>query len=623
MLAGAPTGLYGHVEENRKRSILLFAGFILAIELMALVMLIGPTLLWDWNHSPLVAPLGYLARYALPVALIGFAIYAAKLWWFVGGVKKSVGFRYVDNDDEPRFCRILEPLAVTAAIPTPYAAVIDTPAMNAFACGVRANHMVVVATRGLIDGLDDDELAAVLAHEVTHIKNRDTMLLASANTFMATLKMTQTKRQVRLDDWRQAVGMVLFPVFIPLSLLLAFLNQLALRIGYCSRAAIGSAREYIADAEAARLTKNPAALVSALRKIEGRSRIEAIGTAEEAMMIDGPVDGPLATHPAVAERIAALARTTGSMVFEGGTRLDTRADPIRRAAQVQGFGRRDDELMRIATLAEAPPRAGLWEIFRKTRDPNRNLFGFNSRATVMFGSALIAIGLIATTTPGAAYFAAQRQVVPALGSLGKMTTALARCQAGVLVPGVGPCNAGALNSSSDALMKMFGIPAMSTGNSGTFSAGGTGGYGQLVDARLRRRCYVDRFDLTPAALTGPAQGNAYGEQLATYRRGAEKDNDAILLAAPGPARDRALKDYVALRKLLLNDALYFFGKSGMDELNQLYARDDHKRVIALLGERIKDPAFVRGEQDSEVADYHLFAKAPFDALPCDVALDRR
>src|SRR5215217_2106617 len=106
MLAGAPTGLYGHVEENRKRSLLLFGGFIVAIELMAFVLLAGPTFIYDSAHNPLVSPIAYLGRYAVPVAVTGLLVYAAKLWWFVGSVQKSVGFRYVDNADEPRFCRI-------------------------------------------------------------------------------------------------------------------------------------------------------------------------------------------------------------------------------------------------------------------------------------------------------------------------------------------------------------------------------------------------------------------------------------------------------------------------------------------------------------------------------------
>ena len=620
MLAGAPTGLYGHVEENRKRSILLFGGFIVAIELMAFVTLLGPTMLYDYRHSPLISPLGYLGRYFLPVALVGLLIYAVKYWWFVGGVKKAVGFRYVDNGDEPRFCRILEPLAIAAGIPTPYAAVIDSPALNAFACGVRANHMVVVATRGLIDALDDDELAAVLAHEVMHIKHRDTMLLASANVFMATLLMTQQGRgKIRLDEWRQAIALILLPIFIPVVLLASFMTQLALRIGYCSRAAIGSAREYIADAEAVRLTKNPAALVSALRKIEGRSRIDSVGQAEEAMMIDGPVEGPLATHPTVTERIAALARTTGSMIFDGGTRLDTRDAALATPDRVRGFGRRDETLLRIASLAEAPPRARLWEIFRKTRDPERNIFGFNRKAAMVYGTIAVGIALIASHPYGRRLFMGQLGILTSMGDLGAVTRTVTGCSLKAMAgsPLGAACNTEQLDEKTDRVMTGWGMRTFASRKTSEAAESQA-----LTDGWLRRRCYPDRYDLTPAALTGPPQGSHDSSSLDIYLGGANQKNDAILLAAPGPARDKALQDYIFLRQLLLNNALYFYGKPAMDQLNDAYRGDEHQRIIALLGERLKDSAFTTGVEAYQLASLRLFATAAFEALPCDTVPEK-
>ncbi len=616
MLMGAATGLYGHVEDNRKRSILLFGGFIVAIELMALILLFMPTLMFDWAHSPLVSPLGYATRYIPPVALVALLVYSARLWWFVGTVKKAVGFRYVDNNDEPRFCRILEPLAIAAGITTPYAAVIDSPSLNAFACGVRANHMVVVATSGLIEGLDDDELGAVLAHEIMHIKARDTMLLASANTFMATLMMARTKRQVKFDDWRQMIALVVLPAMIPLYLVMAFLTQVALRIGYCSRAAIGSAREMIADAEAVRLTQNPAALVSALRKIEGRSRIGSLGSAEEAMMIDGPTEGPLATHPTVTERIAALARTTGSMIFDGGTRLDTRTPALRGAARSLSFGQRNETLMRVASLAEAPPRATLFQIFRKTRDPERNLFGFNKRGTLQFALVLAAIGLIYQSQLGHRYFEAQRNGVSAMRGLGDLQKQLIACDLGAI--GLNPfgmtCDARKLDGMATTFNARVGLPDR--------GAEEIAEQHKYAASRLARRCYSDRFDMRPADLVGAPRRNSGGEELRNFLNGASQPLDRILNAVPGPARDKALKEYVSYRKLLLNDALYFFGKSGMDEINSVYRRDDHQQVLTLLAERLKDPTFAAGDPDSDVADLKLFATAPYEALPCDTVPSR-
>jgi Zn-dependent protease with chaperone function len=612
MLAGAPTGLYGHVEENRRRSILLFGGFLIAIQLMALVALSLFTLVFDQGHSPLVSPGGYVARYVLPVAAVAALVYAARLWWFVSGVRKSLGFRYVDHGDEPRFCRILEPLCITAGIALPYAAVIESRAPNAFACGVRANHMVVVVTRGLLDELDDDELAAVLAHEITHIKNKDTMLLASANTFLATLLMSRGVRQVRFDDWRQMLGLVVMPILIPVYLLLSFLSQLALRIGYSSRAAIGSAREFIADAEAVRLTKNPAALVSALRKIEGRSRIDGLGVAEEAMMIDGASTGPLATHPTIAERIAALARTTGPMIFGGGTRLDTRAPARSRPAMAAAVPDADDAMMQAAALARTPADASMWQVFRRVRDPDRNILGFNRRGAIGFGLALVGVVLVAQTPGGARYFKAQRDILGLARDAGEVQKNLAACQIGLL--GIEfesfKCDSAALDAKGKALSAKMGL----LDNDAALQAQDK----VIIELMVGRRCFNAAHDMTPDALTGPPQGKSYRVPSGKLRRAAITSVEPILQAAPGPARDQKLRDYAEFRLLMLGNALYFNGHEEMDALNANYHREDHQRAIALLGERLEDPAFTARLTPYTIGGFRVLAKDPFRALPCDV-----
>jgi len=110
--------------------------------------------------------------------------------------------------------------------------------------------------------------------------------------------------------------------------------------------------------------------------------------------------------------------------------------------------------------------------------------------------------------------------------------------------------------------------------------------------------------------------------LDSYLGGANQKNDAILLADPGPARDKALQDYIFLRQLLLNNALRFYGKPSMDQLNDAYRTDEHQRIIALLGERLKDPAFIAGVEEYQLASLRLFATAPFEALPCDTVPEK-
>ena len=140
----------------------------------------------------------------------------------------------------------------------------------------------------------------------------------------------------------------------------------------------------------------------------------------------------------------------------------------------------------------------------------------------------------------------------------------------------------------------------------------------MIESKLRRRCFADRFNMTPAALEGRPQGRGSGQSLELYLRGADASGVRVLSSAIGPAQDEQLRDYVAMRKLLLNDALYFFGRPGLDAINLVYRHDDHQRVLALLGERLKDPAFTAGQNPYKVGDAKLFVMAPFEALPCDV-----
>ena len=218
---------------------------------------------------------------------------------------------------------------------------IDSPALNAFACGIRQKDAVLVFTRGLIDGLDDEELAAVAAHEITHIVNGDIRMIAATNVCLDTLKLLQHRRNPkRVNRLSEALSLPLLalalPLMVVLVLVVCFLRRLAVDGSHLARLLIASAREFIADAEAVRLTQNPAALVSALRHIEGRSAIPGLVAGQDAMMIDGAHEGAYATHPTIAERVAAIIAVTGSMALIAPARRDTRppapAPPARSAA---------------------------------------------------------------------------------------------------------------------------------------------------------------------------------------------------------------------------------------------------------------------------------------------------
>src|SRR6202163_4297807 len=343
-------GLYGHVRSNDARSIALFAGFVAAFHLLAMLALVVPLAMYDPDHGPLYGWSGYLARWVPIVTVIGAILFAVQMAWHVRTVRRRTDFRFVDDQDEPRLCRIVEPLAIAAGLPTPYVGVIDSPALNAFACGIRQKDAVLVFTRGLIDGLDDDELAAVAAHEIIHIVNGDIRLIAATNVCLDTLNLLQPRPNTpRLKRIHAACTLpvlaYLLPMMVVLVLVISFLRRLAVDGSHLARLLIASAREFIADAEAVRLTQNPAALVSALGRIEGRSVIPGLAAGQDAMMIDGAHEGAFAPHPTIAERVAAIISVTGSMALIAPVGRDTRPPGLSTG---EGFGRRVGPVLEAA-----------------------------------------------------------------------------------------------------------------------------------------------------------------------------------------------------------------------------------------------------------------------------------
>src|SRR4051794_1637605 len=335
-------GLYGYVRSNDARSLALFAGFVAAFHLLAMLALVVPLAMFDPDHAPLYGWTGYLVRWVPIVTVIGAILFAVQMAWHVRTVRRRTDFRFVDDHDEPRLCRIVEPLVIAAGLPTPYVGVIDSPALNAFACGIRQKDAVLVFTRGLIDGLDDDELTAVAAHEIIHIKNGDIRLIAATNVCLDTLKLLEVRRRTeRVKRIHEACMLPfmawLMPVLLVFVLVVMFLRRLAVDGAHLARLLISSAREFIADAEAARLTQNPAALVSALQRIEGRSVIPGLEAGQDAMMIDGAHEGAFATHPTIGERVAAIISVTGAMALLAPGRRDTRSAGLNAR---EGFARR-------------------------------------------------------------------------------------------------------------------------------------------------------------------------------------------------------------------------------------------------------------------------------------------
>ena len=230
----------------------------------------------------------------------------------------STGAHPVSRQELPRVYNLLENLAISRGMKTPTLRVIETDAMNAFATGLHEGQYSVTVTTGLMDALDDQELEAVLAHEMTHVINRDVRLMVIASIFagVITLLAQIIYRSIMWSSWtggdrRRRGGAGLFIIVALVIAAIGWVLALVIKM------AISRRREYVADAGAVELTKNPDAMISALQKISGHSEIHAPSSVRSMFLDDDEgVMSMFATHPPIAKRIEALVRYAGGVVRE-------------------------------------------------------------------------------------------------------------------------------------------------------------------------------------------------------------------------------------------------------------------------------------------------------------------
>jgi heat shock protein HtpX len=229
-------------------------------------------------------------------------------------VLASYGAREVDARTTPEFVAIVAELARRAEVPMPRVYVIDSPQPNAFATGRNPSHAAVAATTGLLRMLSPDEVAAVIAHELGHVRNHDTLLMTVTATLAGAISMLAQFGMLFGGGNRNSGGGMLGTLaMIILAPLAAMLVQMA----------ISRTREYAADSAGAEISRNPAALASALAKIDAAAhQIENVQAEENPatahLFIINPLSGArmdnlFSTHPATENRIAALRETATRM----------------------------------------------------------------------------------------------------------------------------------------------------------------------------------------------------------------------------------------------------------------------------------------------------------------------
>src|SRR4030042_340458 len=253
----------------------------------------------------------------IPWVAIGVIAWFTIAWFsHTTMINKATASKPLERKENKRIYNLVENLCISAGMTMPKVNIIEDDSLNAFASGINPQTYSVSLSRGIINKLDDQELEAVIAHELTHIRNRDVRLLIISIVFVGIFAFISETlfRSMRFGGLPRGKKGGSGGAAIIIALLLAAVGYL---IATLFRFALSRKREYLADAGSAELTRNPLALASALRKISGDPTIEAVRRKDVAQMfIENPQAEPdkksfsagslFATHPPIKKRIEIL-----------------------------------------------------------------------------------------------------------------------------------------------------------------------------------------------------------------------------------------------------------------------------------------------------------------------------
>src|SRR3984893_12138839 len=339
----AAYGLYTHIASNKFRSMLLLAGLFV---LVYVVVYAGALIIEVLTYSG--APADYYLRVALSdvIRTLPYSTGAAALWiviayFFHQSIIDAVtGGEDVTRQQQPRLYNLLENLCISRGIPMPKLKIVESDALNAYATGLNQRQYAVTVTTARLNALNDQEIEAVLGHELTHIKNGDVQMMViaviiagvvgffaellfrgffnfgnygwygggSSRASLSSSSSSSSDSGGSSDRKSSGGGAILIIIVAVVLIVLAWaLSQLV-------RLALSRSRELLADAGSVELTKNPDAMISALRKIEGRGELPGATSAVMELCVDNPREGFAAlfrTHPSVESRVQALVKFAG------------------------------------------------------------------------------------------------------------------------------------------------------------------------------------------------------------------------------------------------------------------------------------------------------------------------
>ena len=303
-------GLQRQIWRNNTRSIILLVLFPLVFYALTFIFFF----LFDFfqEEDAIADPVASTLR-TLPIITVIIAVWFIIAWASHSTmINKATGSRPLERKENKRIYNLVENLAITAGMTMPKVNIIEDDSLNAFASGINNKTYTISLSRGIINKLNDDELEGVIAHELTHIRNRDVRLLIVSVVFVGIFAfVTQALLRTflygggRSRDNKNGAAIVIIMLLAAVGWFLSTIFRFAL----------SRKREYMADAGAAELTRKPGSLASALRKVSQDARIEAVTRQDVAQMfIENPGEkkkkvsfsSMFATHPPIDHRIQIL-----------------------------------------------------------------------------------------------------------------------------------------------------------------------------------------------------------------------------------------------------------------------------------------------------------------------------
>src|ERR1700738_2832984 len=335
----AAYGLYTHIASNKFRSMLLLAGLFLLIYVLVYAGALLAEVVIDSDRSVNY----YLTAAARDlIAAFPYATGAAALWMVIAYffhqnmIDAVTGGEDVTRQQQPRLYNLLEKLCISRGILMPKLKIMESDARNAFATGLNRRQYAITVTTGLLKALNDQEIEAVLGHELTHIRNGDVQLMVIAviiagvvgffgelffrmftnlswnssggGSSWSSSRSSSSSSSSDSDSKGSGGGAIVVVIIAVALIVIAWLLSQVVKL------ALSRSRELLADAGSVELTKNPDAMISALRKIENRGELPGATSAVMELCVDNPREGfadLFATHPSVESRVQALVKYAG------------------------------------------------------------------------------------------------------------------------------------------------------------------------------------------------------------------------------------------------------------------------------------------------------------------------